>query len=89
MDCIQPIRNQLKEFFFLLKEKTKSSFRFLSKKEKRLNTVQKYVIWKCSENETLKTAIIIGVGVLAIYVAYQIYNKYKEDEAKKHQHTRN
>jgi uncharacterized membrane protein YebE (DUF533 family) len=40
------------------------------------------------ENETLKTAIIIGVGVLAIYVAYQIYNKYKEDEAKKHQHTR-
>ena len=35
------------------------------------------------ENKVLKSAIYIGLGVLAVYVALYIYKKHKEDEASK------
>lgn len=41
-----------------------------------------------TENSALKTAITIGVVVAAIYVGYQIYKVYQEDEAKKHKYSR-
>ena len=42
-----------------------------------------------AENKALKTAIQIGLGLLASYIIYRIYKKHKEDEAnKKSQSTR-
>lgn len=34
-----------------------------------------------TENKAFKTAIYIGVGVLAAYLIYRMYKKNKEDEA--------
>ncbi len=36
-----------------------------------------------SENKAIKTAIKISFGVLAIYIAYKIYKKHKEDDTNK------
>ena len=36
-----------------------------------------------TENKAIKTAIYIGVGVLAAYIVYRMYIKRKEDESNK------
>ena len=42
-----------------------------------------------NENKAIKTVIYIGVGALAAYIVYRMYQKNKEDEAnKKSQSTR-
>jgi hypothetical protein len=51
--------------------------------------LQKANVNLTTENKTVKTFIYIGVGVLAAYIVYRMYKKYKEDEAnKKSQSTR-
>lgn len=34
-----------------------------------------------TENKSIKTIIYIGIGVLAVYIIYRMYNKNKKDEA--------
>ena len=55
----------------------------------QVNPIPPSIVKLLKENKMLKTILLIGAGALTIYTIHKIYKKYKEDETKKSQLTRN